>query len=105
MRLPLVPEPNLSSASLPAWIEGHAHVIISAEQDRVLALDHRLGGRLHLLHHDREGIGDAAVEQRLALGDQAVELRHQIAFWRDFGRAGGERVGGVQAVGHVSVSP
>ena len=39
MRLPLVPDPYWSSASLPACddvgVEGHAHVIVGAEQDRI----------------------------------------------------------------------
>ena len=55
-------------------IKRHPHIIIGAEQDRLLALDHGLGGRRHLIHHNLEGITHAGIEQRLTLGDQRIEL-------------------------------
>jgi len=82
-------------------VERHPHVIIGAEQDRVLAADHRLGRRLHLVHHDREGVAHAGPDQRLAFGDEAVELRHQVAFGGDLGDVEGEGVGGGGGFGHV----
>jgi hypothetical protein len=83
-------------------VERHAHVIVRAEQDRVAAGDHRLGRALHLLHHDRERIGDAGIDQRLPLGDQAVELRHQVAFRSDRGGVEVQRLGLQAGLGHAS---
>ena len=59
-------------------IERHAHIIIRAEQDRLLAVHHRDGGRLDLLHHQREGIALAGGQQVLALLDQRVEFGEKI---------------------------
>jgi hypothetical protein len=59
-------------------IERHAHIIVGAEQDRLAAVADRAGRREDLFHHQPERILDAGVEQRLALGDQIVELGEQI---------------------------
>jgi hypothetical protein len=56
-------------------IEGHAHIIIGAEQDRALPLIIASVGESTFSMTMREGIAHAGGEQRLALGDQRVELR------------------------------
>ena len=60
-------------------IEGHAHVIVGAEQDRALAVADRHGRAFDLLHDQVERVGEAGVEQRLALLDQRVELGEEVA--------------------------
>ena len=81
-------------------VERHAHIVVRAKQDRVLAADHRLGRALHFVHHDRERIAHAGRQQRVAFGDEAVELRHEIAFGGDGRRLGGEGVGSGGGFGH-----
>src|SRR3546814_5965274 len=59
-------------------MEGHPHVSVGAEQDRLLALDDRQGGGEDLVHDDGEGVAHAGVEQGLALGDQGIELGEEV---------------------------
>ena len=63
-------------------IEGHAHIIIGAEQDRLLAVHHRHGGRLHLFHHQRKGIALSGGKQRFALLNQRIEFGEKIGHRR-----------------------
>ena len=65
-------------------IEGHAHVIVGAEQDRVAPVTDRPGGRQDLFHHQVEGVFAALREQSLAQCDDVVEFSEQVlAFARD----------------------
>ena len=59
-------------------VEGHAHVIVGAEQDGAPAVTECDGGAFDPLHDEVEGVGDALREQRLALLDQRVELGEEI---------------------------
>src|SRR3954468_1461518 len=68
-------------------IEGHAHVIIGAEQDRALAVANGDGGALDGLHHQVERIGDSRPQQRLALLDQRIELGEEVAHAFNFSSA------------------
>ena len=59
-------------------IEGHAHVIVGAEQDRVAPVADRTGRRQDLLHHQVERIFLAARQQSFAQGDDVIEFGEQI---------------------------
>ena len=59
-------------------VEGHAHVIVGAEQDRALAVADRDGRAFDLLHHQVEGVGEAAFEQPLAKRDERIELGEEV---------------------------
>ena len=59
-------------------VEGHAHIVVGAEQDGFLALDDGERGRLHLIHDDGEGIAHAGGEQRFTLRDKGVEFAEEI---------------------------
>ena len=72
-------------------VEGHAHVIVGAEQDRALAVADGDGRRFHPLHDQVEGVGEPGRQQRLALLDQRVELGEEVAhqrFWISADRVG-----------------
>src|SRR4051794_12312541 len=60
-------------------IEGHAHVIVSAEQNRSPAVADRHGRALDTLHHEVERIGLAGFEQGFAQLDNRVELGEEVA--------------------------
>src|SRR3546814_3874922 len=68
-------------------VERHAHVIISAEQERRLARDDRFGRRIDLFHDERKRIAHAGIEQRLALGDERVEFGQEIGHFASFATA------------------
>ena len=59
-------------------IEGHPHVIVGAEQDRVAPVADRAGGGEDFLHHQVEGVFLPAGEQPFAHRDQIVELAEQV---------------------------
>ena len=59
-------------------IEGHAHVIVGAEQDGAPAAADGDGRALDPLHHQVEGVGEARFEQGLALIDQRVEFGQEV---------------------------
>jgi hypothetical protein len=65
-------------------VEGHAHIIIGAEQDRLAPVADRDSGREHLLHHQAEGIGHAGGEQRRALFDERIEFGEKVGHIRFF---------------------
>ena len=59
-------------------VEGHAHVVVGAEQDRVAPVADRARRREHLLHDEVERILHPGGEKRLAGLDDRVELGQQI---------------------------
>src|SRR6185369_9099243 len=59
-------------------VEGHAHIIVGAEQDGALAVADGDGRALDLLHHEVEGVDDSGFEQCLALLDQGIELGEEV---------------------------
>ena len=59
-------------------IEGHAHVIVGAEQYRLAPVADRPGRRENLFHHQIERVFLTAGEQALAQRDDAVELGKQV---------------------------
>ena len=63
-------------------IEGHPHVIVGAEQDRPLTVADRDGRAFDALHHQVERVGDAGLEQRLALFDHGIELGQEVGHAR-----------------------
>src|SRR3546814_311250 len=59
-------------------VEGHAHVVIGTEQDRLAPVADRDGGREHFFHHQAERVGDPGCEQVRALLDQRVEFGEEV---------------------------
>src|SRR5918995_2156434 len=59
-------------------VEGHAHVVVRAEQDRPAAVADGDSRAFDLLHHQVERVGDPARKQAFAKGDQLVELGEEI---------------------------
>ncbi len=73
-------------------IEGHTHVVVGAEQDRLAPVADRAGGREDLFHHQVEGIFHPAGEQAFAHCDQIVELGEKIALGAAFTHYGRVRL-------------
>jgi hypothetical protein len=44
-------------------IKGQPEIVVGSHEDRRLAVDHGLGGRQDLFHHDAAGIGGEAAER------------------------------------------
>lgn len=59
-------------------IEGHAHVIIGAEQDRFAPVANGAGGAEHLFHHQIERVFYAAGQQPFAHRNDVIEFGKQI---------------------------
>ena len=60
-------------------VEGHSHVIVGAEQDRLAAVADGDGRGNHFFHHQAERVGDAGRQQLLAGFDQRIELGEEVA--------------------------
>ena len=59
-------------------IEGHAHIIVGAQQDRLTPVADRLRRREHLFHDQAERVFVARGKQVRPLLDQRIEFRKQV---------------------------